>query len=140
MAGELAQVRRGLSACLEKIDGLRVVGYPPTDWRDFPLAIIGPARVVVSNICLAGSSFEAECVVTVAVESIDRAGAYADIESYIDPQADRSIQAAIERDGSLGGSVDDAFLVGRVSVAERRIGDSACVAADFTVRFLVQIV
>ena len=139
MPGELGSIRDGLGACLEAVEGLRVVDHPPGDWREFPLAVIGSAVRNAGSVCLAGHSFEGEVIVAVFVDGVNPEEAYADLEQFMEPLGERSVEAAIDRDPTLGGSADYAALVRIDSVGSRTLGNSRCFAADFAIRFMVQL-
>ena len=135
MANEIRDAANGLKRRLEAISGLRVLDHVPGSWNDFPLAVIRLERRSVSQFGLAGSSFEGEFVVSVIASRSTGAGAYANLDPFIDPLGASSIQAAIDGDNTLGGAVDDARLVEVTRMGDRKIGSAMHVGADFRVRF-----
>lgn len=103
----LAQVRDGLEARLDTIDGLRVVDYVPDDVGGYPAALIFPPTNADYSDDLGAGSFTVELVVMLLVPAnIDRK--QLDLYALLDRAGSSSVYAAVEADRSLGGLNVDA--------------------------------
>ena len=129
----------GLKARLETVRGLRVIDYNPSSWSDFPLATVGLAWRSGSQVGLGGASFEGEMLVTVIAPMRTTHPTCRDLMPFIDPLGAMSVEAAIDSDSTLGGSVDDARLVEVGEIGPRRMGGCTYAGADFRIRFVKQI-
>ena len=135
MANEIKTALDALETALAGIPGVRVVQDDAAEgWSDFPLAIVRLASRDAARIGFAGSSFEGEIVVTVAVAG-ERA---ADLLPFIEPLGAASVEAAIDSDNTLNGAVDYARLTEVSDVGIRQIGGRRRMAADFRIRFAKQ--
>ena len=133
----LTLARLGLRQCLESIPDLRVIDHIPDAWSDFPVATIsfaGRGR----GLTLTGTAFEGEFVVTLMLSAANPREALADLDVYICPLGDQSVQAAIRADANLGGSVDHAWLARVDNIGDRQLGSGSCAAADFHIRFVAR--
>ena len=135
MANEIKTALDALQTQLGGIPGVRVVQDGAAEgWSDFPLAIVRLASRDAARIGFAGSSFEGEIVVTVAVAG-ERA---ADLLPFIEPLGAASVEAALDSDNTLNGAVDYARLTEVSDVGIRQIGGRRRMAADFRIRFAKQ--
>lgn len=136
MANEIKTALDALETALARIPGVRVAqdGAADDGWSDFPLAIVRLASRDAARIGFAGSSFEGEIIVTLAVAG-ERA---ADIIPFIEPLGAASVEAAIDSDNTLNGAVDYARLMEVSGVGIRRIAGRQRMAADFRIRFAKQ--
>jgi len=98
----LAQVRDGLEARLDTIDGLRVVPYVPDVLPGYPAAVVFPPVDVDPPNDLASGSFTALFVVLLFVPAnVDRK--QLDLYDLLDRTGTSSVFAAIDADKQLGG-------------------------------------
>lgn len=103
----LAQVRDGLEARLDTIDGLRVTGYVPDDLGGYPAALIFPPTNTDYSDDHGTGSFTVELVVMLLVPAnIDRK--QLDLYALLDRTGSSSVYAALEADRTLGGLDVDA--------------------------------
>jgi hypothetical protein len=97
----LAEVRDGIVARLETINGLRVVAYVPDDVPGYPAAVVFPPVDINPPNDLASGSFTALFVVMLFVPAnIDRK--QLDLYDLLD-RGPGSVFAAIAADRTLGG-------------------------------------
>lgn len=103
----LAEVRDGLEARLDTIDGLRVTGYVPDDLGGYPAAVIFPPTNTDYSDDHGMGSFTVEIVVMLLVPAnIDRK--QLDLYALLDRTGSSSVYAAVEADRTLGGLDVDA--------------------------------
>ncbi len=134
MTNEIFSIKRGIKARLESIPGLRAITFEPEDWRDFPVAVIKLDRRSGSRVGTSGARFAMEFAVTVMTGGAKRREAYDTLDSYIASVGERSIEAAIEGDRTLGGAVDWAHPVGVGNIRIVRMGGGRYAGADFRIR------
>jgi hypothetical protein len=105
----LAQVRDGLEARLDTIDGLRVYDYVPGN-TNFPAAAIYPPTHADYRDDLGAGSYTSQWVVMLFVPAVsDRQ--QLDLYALLDRTGTRSIFSAVEADRTLGGLNVDARVV-----------------------------
>lgn len=135
MANEIKTALDAMETALARIPNVRVAQDSAADgWSDFPLAIIRLASRDAARTAFAGSSFEGEIIVTLAVAG-ERA---ADLIPFIEPLGAASVEAAIDADNTLNGAVDYARLTEVTAIGIRQIGGRERMAADFRIRFAKQ--
>ena len=137
MTQSFSNARTGLRDRLESIPGLRVVDFLPETWSDFPVAVISLSQRR-GRIALSGTAFEGEFVVLLFLNPANPVQSLVDLDEYIAPAGAKSVQAAIESDASLGGSVEYANLKHIENVGLRQLGAERCAAADFLIRFVTR--
>jgi len=114
----LDEVRAGLKARLNTIDGLRVVDYIPDDVGGYPAALLFPPTNVDYSDDLGDGSFTVDIVVMLLVPaSIDRK--QLDLYALLDHTGPSSIFAAVEADRSLGGLDVDCRIVDAADPLDR---------------------
>jgi hypothetical protein len=97
----LAQVRDGLFARLDTIDGLRVYKHVPEN-AHYPAALIFPPTVIDYRNDLDLRSFTVRMIVMLLVPAtVDRQ--QLDLYAFIDRSGPASIFAAVAADSTLGG-------------------------------------
>jgi hypothetical protein len=102
----LAQVRDGLEARLDTINGLRVVPYVPDDVPGYPAAVIFPPTNVDYSDDQGTGSFTVEIIVILSVPAnIDRK--QLDLYDLLDRVGPSSVYATVEADRTLGGLTVD---------------------------------
>lgn len=134
MTNEIFNLKRGIKARLEGIPGLRVITFEPEDWRDFPVAVIKTVGRSATRAGVNGARFEADFVVTVMAGGSKRSESYDALDSYIAPDGEMSVEAAISGDPTLDGAADRAHQVGVEDIRMVRMGGGRYVAADFRIR------
>jgi hypothetical protein len=98
----LAEVRDGIVARLETINGLRVVAYVPDDVPGYPAAVVFPPVAASYHNDLGFRSYTVEFVVLLMVPAnIDRK--QLDLYDLMDRTGAGSVFAAIEGSRNLGG-------------------------------------
>lgn len=109
-APTIAEIMQGIEARLATISGLRVAEYVPNQVNP-PQAYVGVPPIPRYHATMGMGRFEIEPTVTVLVSAnLDRAGQL-QLAGFANPTGDTSIRAAIEGDKTLGGKVDDCFVV-----------------------------
>ncbi len=131
MTNEIVEIKRAIKARLESVSGLRVITFAPDDWRDFPVAIVRLDNRTASRAGVAGSSFDAEFVVTVMVGGSKARDAYDTLDSYIASDGAMSVEAAIKADPTLGGVARVARLTGVENIRIVSLGGGRYAGADF---------
>ena len=134
MTNEIFSIKRGIKSRLESIPGLRAITFEPQDWRDFPVAIIRLDRRSASRRGVSESRFAAEFAVTVMAGGSKRREAYDTLDSYIASVGEKSVEAAIKGDRTLGGAVDWAHLAGVSNIGIVKMGGGRYAGADFRIR------
>lgn len=114
----LAQVRDGLEARLDTIDGLRVTDYVPDDIAGYPAAIIFPPTNTDYSDDHGTGSFTVDLVVMLLVPAnIDRK--QLDLYALLDRTGPSSVYAAVEADRTLGGLNVDCRIVDAADPLDR---------------------
>jgi hypothetical protein len=98
----LAQVRDGIVARLETINGLRVVPYVPDDVPGYPAAVVfPPVNADFSDAIGYGSTTYTFIVMLFVPASVDRL--QLDLYALLDATGPSSVFAVFEADRTLGG-------------------------------------
>lgn len=102
-------VMEALSATLLTVEGLSV-SLSPTGNIKPPHAIVGVPAIVDYRKARAGTRLDLEVTITLLTSSaFDETGALR-LAEYANPTGSRSLYAAIERDRTLGGLVEQAMI------------------------------
>ena len=135
MANEIGEAKRGLAAALSGIDGLRVFDYTPDSVHEFPAAIVRlESRESVGT--LDGGAVRGSLCVEVLVSASDAGQAEEALDAFVEPNGERSIEAAASADPTWGGAVDDGRLVDVGNIGRRKVGGVQCVGAEFRFWFV----
>lgn len=130
MANEIGEAKRGLAAVLSSIDGLRVFDHAPDSVHEFPAAIVRlESRESVET--LGGGAVRGSMRVEVLVSAADSRQAQAMLDTLLEPQGARSIEAAANTDPSWSGAVDYGHLLSVDNIGTRKIRGANCVGAEF---------
>jgi len=130
----LAEVRDGLHARLDTIDGLRVYAHVP-DSAEFPAALIQPPTISDYSMDLGLAHFEYEIEIALLVPAtVDRQ--QLDLYALLE-RAPGSVVAAIEADSSLGGLDVDAHARSARPLGLQEIGGIKCYGAAVTVQVFI---
>ena len=136
-APTIQQVMDGIGTRLATIAGLRVAAYVP-DQVNPPQAVVDFPGVIDYHAAFAHGIFRFDPTVTILVsQSIDRVGNKA-LGNYASPTGTNSIHAAIEGDRSLGGVVDDCFVVDFRRMTQEEFNGLGYYGGVFTLRVLAK--
>ncbi len=138
MSGVIARAREGLSEALATLPGLRVLGYLPTSFSEFPVAVVS-FESRDASLTLGGGSLAGLMKVVLAVSSASSLEAQRALEEYMEPEGARSIQAAVNADSTWGGTVDDGRLVSVDNAGTRSMWGGVYTAVDFHFRFVKRL-
>jgi len=133
MAPTIEQVMLGIETRLKTISGLRVEEFAP-DQINPPQAVIGVPPVPSYHATMGRGRFTLEPTVTIFVsKSWNRTGQLK-LASYANPTGDSSVVTAIEADKTLGGVVDDCFVVDFQPLGLEEVGLIGYYGGVFTLR------
>ena len=138
MSGSIARAREGLSEALATLPGLRVLGYLPASFSEFPVAVVS-FESRDASLTLGGGSSAGLIKVVLVVSSASSLEAQRVLEEYMEPEGARSVQAAVNADNTWGGSVDDGRLVSVDNAGTRSMWGGVYMAADFHFRFVKRL-
>lgn len=129
-------VLAGLVTALRTIvvgDGfLRVYDYP-SDKVEAPAVVIGLPEVV--NLTLNRGSFEWTMPIWLFISKANDRASAREVIPYLDVHSDKSIQAAIEQDRTLGGACDSvAVTIARPQIAS--VAGQEFLAIEFTLEVI----
>ncbi len=110
LSGTFKQIRTGIAENMRSIKGLQVLDYvssqpvpPSADVRRGP---------VEYDQAMADGLHRPTMLVRVYVANVTDQGSQSLLDSYLDPDGDQSVKAAIESDRTLGGVVADLHVTG----------------------------
>lgn len=110
MAATLLQIMQAIETRVDTIDGLRTKDHSPGEISP-PCAIVAVPPVPTYHGTFGGAKFPIRPTITVLTgNTLDRVGQHK-LAGYANPTGETSIKAAIEADKTLGGIVDDCFVV-----------------------------
>ena len=138
MSGVIARAREGLSEALATLPGLRVLGYLPTSFSEFPVAVVS-FESRDASLTLGGGILAGLMKVVLAVSSASSLEAQRALEEYMEPEGARSIQAAVNADSTWGGTVDDGRLVSVDNAGTRSMWGGVYTVVDFHFRFVKRL-
>ena len=134
----LFQVRDGLKAALETIDGLNVVDYVPDNVVSYPTAIIYPPTFTDYGDAISdgGSITVTFLVIVLAPSAIDRQ--QLDLYDLLDKTGPTSIFQAVMADRTLGGLAVDCWVVNAADPLDRgRIAETFVYQRAITIQAIV---
>lgn len=136
MPATLGQITAGLKANLSTIDGLRCFDYVPDNFAP-PCAVVMLDSVDFNNAFSGGSVLYTVTVTVIVGRASERAAQLA-LDAYLSWDGDRSIQAAVSADPTLGG-VAETLIVQRaenvrmISQSDANTSGAVYLAVDFVV-------
>ncbi len=134
-APTVTQVMQGIQTRLGTISGLRTAAVRP-DQLNPPFAYVSLPRVVYHEAFAHGLLTIEPMVTVVFSKVLDRIG-QPGLAAYMDPAGGKSIHAAIEADKTLGGVVDDCYVV-EAREADIDFGGTKWYAALFTLHVVAK--
>lgn len=137
MAPTIEQVMLGIEARLHTIAGLRATEYA-ADQINPPHAIVGVPPIPRYHATMARGTFEIEPTVTILVSAaVDRVGQLK-LAGYANPTGASSVLAALEADKTLGGVVDDCYVVDFRPLGLQEVGVIGYYGGVFTLRAIAE--
>lgn len=132
-APTIEQIMLGIEARLATISGLRTSEIDP-DQINPPVAIVGVPEIPRYHGTMGMGRFEIDPTVTVLVSAtLDRVGQL-QLAGYANPTGATSIRAAIEADKTLGGVVDDCFVISFRPLGRTEVGALGYYGGIFALR------
>lgn len=132
-APTIEEIMLGIEIRLATISGLRTSEIDP-DQINPPQAIVGVPEISRYHATMGMGRFEIEPTVTVLVSAaLDRVGQLK-LAGYANPTGATSVRAAIEGDKTLGGKVDDCYVVSFRPLGRSEVGAIGYYGGLFTLR------
>lgn len=122
MAGNLSDLKKGLADRLKTVPKLRVAAQIPEQVNP-PAAVISRASVNYHRDMSGGTTEWTMQVQLIAGRMADQQ-AQRTIDAWLSWDGDRSVRAAIEADGTLGGVALDTVVTDADALSTFQIGDS----------------
>ena len=108
--GSVTDIRNGLAARMETIDG--ITGYArPRGTINVPAAVIEPGPIAFDSTMGRGSDDLSFTIVLLLADSVADL-AQEQLDPYLAGSGDQSVKAAVEADETLGGAADYACVTG----------------------------
>ncbi len=132
MISSTEQIKVGIALNMtDRISGMQVLPYvrdqvlpPAADIRRGPMEY---------DQSMVGGIHRLTILVRVFVASVMDKSAQAQLDSYLAPDGDNSIKAAIESDRSLGGLIDDLHVTGATGEQAYTMGQVQMTGSEWTV-------
>lgn len=136
MTATYNQVKDALGIVLQTIDGLRV--YPHlTGQINPPAAVIAPGEGVFLTYRTSNVSHDLDLMVTVLIQRGTDRTADEKLGDYIADSGPSSVYAAVGANSTLGGTVDDAWVVSASNWSTFVVGDVSYLGVTFAVQVLL---
>lgn len=136
MTATYNEVKDALGTVLETIDGLRA--YPRlTGQINCPAAVIAPGPGTFLTYRTSNVSHDLDLVVTVLVQRGTDRTADEQLGGYIADSGPLSIYAAVNTNSTLGGVVDDAWVVSASDWGTFVVGEVSYLGCNFAVQVLL---
>lgn len=100
----ISQIRAGIAARLDTIEGLRVSDYVP-DQINPPMAVVFGPEIDYDSTMQRGSDDMRFSIILLTSRVSDRSGQTL-LDSYLSPAGAASVKVAVEAEQTLGGTVD----------------------------------
>tara|TARA_Y100000310_G_scaffold260481_1_gene269436 strand:+ start:111 stop:545 length:435 start_codon:yes stop_codon:yes gene_type:complete len=142
MANEIKNAKDGLKALVDDITGLKVYDHWPGSVNEPPAAIIMfESRTAWGDDspAIGGSSFFGVLRMVLLISQANDLEAADELDLYMDPVGDKSIEAKVDGDTTWGGNVDSGKLIAVENAGFRQFQEAPYMAADFVFRFLKQV-
>lgn len=124
-------IRLGLGARLDTIAGLEVFDYVPYSLQP-PAAVVGWPDVEFDFVLGRGAD-RLSIPVRVFVASASDHSSNTELEAYISPSGAKSVKAAVEADGSLGGAAHSSRVARASGVGIFNIAGIDFLGVEFTI-------
>jgi hypothetical protein len=131
MAGSLGDIKKGLAGRLSTVRGLRVAQQIPEQVNP-PMAVITRASVNY-HLDMRGGLTQWQMQVQLLAGRMADQQAQRTIDGWLDWDGDKSIRAAIEADGTLGGVAQDCIVTDAEALSSIQVGDSEYLGVVFNV-------
>jgi hypothetical protein len=131
MAGNLSDIRKGLSGQLALVRGLRVSEMVPEQINP-PAAIITRASVDYS-LNAAGGLTEWDMQVQLVAGRMADQQSQRQIDAWLSWDGDQSVRQALEADRTLGGNCQTSRVTGADALVSIQVGDSDYVGVTLSV-------
>ncbi len=136
-APTIGQILAGVETQLQTISGLRTAQYVP-DQVNPPQAVVDFPGDITYHTAFHHGQFTIEPTVILLVsKTVDRVGTAA-LAAYASPTGTNSIHLAIELDRTLGGVVDDCFVVHFRRLTQTEIDALLFFGGVFTLRVVAK--
>jgi hypothetical protein len=131
MAGNLSDIRKGLSGQLALVRGLRVSEHVPEQLNP-PAAVITRAEVDYTQAMSGGLTMWSMQVQLVAGRMADQQS-QRQIDAWLSWDGDQSVRQAIEADRTLGGNCQTSRVTTAEALATIQVGDSEYIGVTINV-------
>jgi hypothetical protein len=131
MAGNLSDIRKGLSGQLALVRGLRVSEHVPEQLNP-PAAVITRAEVDYTQAMSGGLTMWSMQVQLVAGRMADQQS-QRQIDAWLSWEGDQSVRQAIEADRTLGGNCQTSRVTTAEALATIQVGDSEYIGVTINV-------
>jgi hypothetical protein len=131
MAASTSEISDALQTALGQIDGLRVVEYLP-DSLNPPMATRAIDSVRYHTAFGYGTPLYTFTISVVVARSSDRI-AQQRLGEYLSPTGNSSIRAAVEKDPTLGDTVQSCQVVSAGNIVSLNVNDVLFLVVEFTV-------
>jgi len=131
MAGNLSDIRKGLSGQLSLVRGLRVSEHVPEQLNP-PAAVITRAEVDYTQAMSGGLTMWSMQVQLVAGRMADQQS-QRQIDAWLSWDGDQSVRQAIEADRTLGGNCQTSRVTTAEALTTLQVGDSEYISVTVNV-------
>jgi hypothetical protein len=131
MAGNLSDIRKGLSGQLSLVRGLRVSEHVPEQLNP-PAAVITRAEVDYTQAMSGGLTMWSMQVQLVAGRMADQQS-QRQIDAWLSWDGDQSVRQALEADRTLGGNCQTSRVTTAEALATIQVGDSEYIGVTVNV-------